>query len=155
MNTRSLRYLAALVPLTLLCSSTVAGADTNAGPARASQPIIDCTETRQITFDIGSTAMNATDERVLNEVATCMRKHPRLKYFVIGEAGPIGGDTHNWILGYERANKAVDALTELGIPRYRLAPMSGGKGKSVFDRRVVFAAVSDQRLRQATLGGYR
>ncbi len=133
------------LPIALLGFAPVASAQTET-PMRPE----GCAETRQITFETDSSTIDEGGQAIIAEVASCMRNNPKLQYFVVGDASPVGPKDFNWVLGYERAEAAVERLMMAGIPRYRLLPLSRGEQDGSLDQRVVFEAAPPVRLRNAT-----
>jgi len=133
------------------------GAEVPGGAEAGLQQSLPCpNETRKIavdvTFKLGSAALDAHAHNTLNQIAIAMNapQFRNCRFDVVGHTDASGSPTANQILSEKRAASVLDYLLKLKIGPERLKP--SGKGQSALlnqadplaaeNRRVEFSVIS-------------
>lgn len=106
-----------------------------------------------VNFDTNAATLTADSRPVLDEVATDLRKYPRLKIEVQGHTDSVGADAYNLDLSQRRATTVREYLVSQGVAADQLSAKGYGETQPVADnktpagrkenRRVVLAVVDN------------
>ena len=87
-----------------------------------------------IHFDYNSSFVKGDDNlKILQNIASYMKNHPRLYIFVEGHCDRRGSAAYNFALGANRANAIRTSLVQDGVSPDHVFTISYGKEKPLFD----------------------
>ena len=73
-----------------------------------------------INFEFNKSHLDAEAKRVLGLQADWIKKHPNVRFSVVGHTDLVGGNRYNHSLGLRRARNSVNYLVGLGVSRKQL-----------------------------------
>jgi len=82
---------------------------------------------RDIYFGYDSWAISDEGRQALSRNAEWLRSHPAVQLKVEGHCDERGSSTYNFVLAEKRAKVILNYLSDLGIKRERVVPVSYGK----------------------------
>ncbi len=80
-------------------------------------------------FNYDSYALEAQDDRIVDQDAAFLKQHPRMKIVIEGHCDERGSEEYNLALGQSRGEALQQALVTDGIPASRIRVISFGKEK--------------------------
>ncbi len=86
-------------------------------------------ELKDVHFEFDRYDLDARSRTVLNENASFLKQHPRVKVEIQGHCDERGTNNYNLALGQRRANSTKRFLKTLGIPDTRMHVISYGEEK--------------------------
>ncbi len=86
-----------------------------------------------INFDTDKAIVRGDGKRVVDEIATLLKKNPMLQLSIEGHTDNSGDSQHNKNLSEQRAAAVVSALVTSGIDKSRLTAVGQGAAKPVAD----------------------
>ncbi len=86
-----------------------------------------------VTFELNSATLAASSQRVLDDVADGLRKHPRLRIELQGHTDSSGSDQYNLRLSQKRAESVKSYLLQQGVPSTQLISKGYGESQPVAD----------------------
>jgi len=86
-----------------------------------------------VTFETNSATLTTASRPVLDQVATGMKKYPRLKVEVQGHTDSSGADSYNMKLSQQRADAVRDYLISQGVAAGQLTAKGYGETQPVAD----------------------
>jgi peptidoglycan-associated lipoprotein len=95
--------------------------------ARAEQSATAAAGLRDVFFGYDSWILSDESRQALNRDAEWLRSHPTVQLKVEGHCDERGSSTYNFVLAEKRAKVILNYLSDLGIKRERLVPVSYGK----------------------------
>ena len=95
--------------------------------ARAEQSATAAAGLRDVFFGYDSWILSDESRQALNRDAEWLRSHPTVQLKVEGHCDERGSSTYNFVLAEKRAKVILNYLSDLGIKRERLLPVSYGK----------------------------
>lgn len=87
----------------------------------------DAVTAEKVLFDFDSSALDAQDRQVIQEVASWMEQNPGSEVLIEGHADERGTREYNLALGERRATSVKNYLQSLGISASRIRTTSYGK----------------------------
>jgi peptidoglycan-associated lipoprotein len=84
-----------------------------------------------IYFDYDKADLRPESQAALSQIAQLMSQNPNWKVKIEGNCDDRGSAMYNLALGERRANAAMQALTQAGVPASQLQAVSYGKEKPV------------------------
>jgi peptidoglycan-associated lipoprotein len=82
---------------------------------------------RDVYFGYDSWAISDEGRQALSRNAEWLRSHPAVQLKVEGHCDERGSSTYNFVLAEKRAKVILNYLSDLGIKRERVVPVSYGK----------------------------
>ena len=95
--------------------------------ARAEQSATAAAGLRDVFFGYDSWILSDEGRQSLNRDAEWLRGHPAVQLKVEGHCDERGSSSYNFVLAEKRAKVILNYLSDLGIKRERLVPVSYGK----------------------------
>jgi peptidoglycan-associated lipoprotein len=95
--------------------------------ARAEQSATAAAGLRDVFFGYDSWMLSDDGRQALNRDAEWLRSHPTAQLKVEGHCDERGSSSYNFVLAEKRAKVILNYLSDLGIKRERLVPVSYGK----------------------------
>ena len=95
--------------------------------ARAEQSATTAAGLRDVFFGYDSWMLSDEGRQALSRDAEWLRSHPAVQLKVEGHCDERGSATYNFVLAEKRAKVILNYLSDLGIKRERLVPVSYGK----------------------------
>jgi peptidoglycan-associated lipoprotein len=86
-------------------------------------------QVKDVYFDYDKYDIRAQDQAVLQQNVQFMQQHPNVKITIEGHCDERGSTEYNLALGDNRANSAMQAMIQAGIPADRIKKISYGKEK--------------------------
>jgi len=86
-----------------------------------------------VTFELNSATLAASSQRVLDDVADGLRKHPRLRVELQGHTDSSGSDQYNMRLSQKRAESVKNYLLQQGVPSTQLISKGYGESQPIAD----------------------
>lgn len=99
-----------------------------------------------VTFEFNSSNLTADSRPVLDEVATDMKRYPRLRVELQGHTDSVGGDAYNMKLSAERANAVRVYLVSQGVPEQQLTSRGYGETQPVADNKTDAGRAQNRRV---------
>jgi peptidoglycan-associated lipoprotein len=96
-------------------------------PSTAALPPAIRAVLRDLQFEFDRWELTPEARRALDELATAMKAHPRLRLLIEGHADERGTSEYNLALGARRAQSARDYLVSGGIEADRVETISYGE----------------------------
>ena len=94
---------------------------------RAEQAATAAAGLRDVFFGYDSWTISDEGRQVLGRNAEWLRSHPAVQLKVEGHCDERGSSTYNFVLAEKRAKVILNYLSDLGVKRERLIPVSYGK----------------------------
>ena len=94
---------------------------------RAEQAATAAAGLRDVFFGYDSWTISDEGRQILSRNAEWLRSHPAVQLKVEGHCDERGSSTYNFVLAEKRAKVILNYLSDLGIKRERLIPVSYGK----------------------------
>ncbi len=105
-----------------------------------------------ISFAIGSSAIESDFVPILDRMAELMAQDPNISIVVKGHTDGTGDPVRNLALSQERAEAVVDSIAEQGINRFRLEPRGRGSTEPVADDATAEGQAQNRRIEFILLG---
>jgi len=103
--------------------------------ARAEQSATAAAGLRDVFFGYDSWMLSDEGRQALNRDAEWLRSHPAVQLKVEGHCDERGSSSYNFVLAEKRAKVILNYLSDLGIKRERLVPVSYGKERPFCNER--------------------
>jgi outer membrane protein OmpA-like peptidoglycan-associated protein len=105
-----------------------------------------------IAFDFDKSTLNPLGQARVRQVSQMLAAMPTVKVVVEGHTDYIGSDAYNMKLGMRRAESVVKELSELGVDKARMSPISYGESRPLFTEQTDWARAANRRV-QFTVQG--
>ncbi len=105
-----------------------------------------------IAFDFDKSSLNPLGSARVRQVAGMLGAMPTVKVVVEGHTDFMGSDEYNMKLGMRRADTVIKELSELGVDRTRMSPISYGESRPLFTEQTDWARAANRRA-QFTVQG--
>ncbi len=116
-----------------------------------------------LLFDVDQSALTATSQNNIEELATTLQKYDDTEILIEGHTDADGSDDHNMALSKERANSVKRRLLTLGVVSGRVSTKGYGEAQPISDnttaegkaenRRVELAIYANERMKKAAKNG--
>ena len=103
--------------------------------ARVEQSATAAAGLRDVFLGYDSWMLSDDGRQALNRDAEWLRSHPAVQLKVEGHCDERGSSTYNFVLAEKRAKVILNYLSDLGIKRERLVPVSYGKERPFCNER--------------------
>lgn len=101
-----------------------------------------------VNFEFNKSNLDAEAQRVLSLQAAWIKKHPGVRFSVLGHTDLVGSNGYNRSLGLRRARNAVNYLVSRGVNRHQLSALVS-KGES----QPLIASGGPERLNRRAVTG--
>lgn len=99
-----------------------------------------------VTFELNSAQLTADSRGILGDVATDLRKYPRLRIELQGHTDSSGSDAYNLKLSQQRADSVRTYLIEQGVPAQQLQSRGYGEAQPVADNTTAQGRLQNRRV---------
>jgi OOP family OmpA-OmpF porin len=124
------------------CPGTPRGVavDANGCPQRGSITL------EGVTFDFNSANLSAGSLNILDDVATGLKTHPRLKVELQGHTDSKGADAYNLALSQKRADAVRAYLLKSGVPAAQITSKGYGESQPIADNKTDAGRAKNRRV---------
>lgn len=105
-----------------------------------------------VAFDFNKSELNELGKAKVREVSQLLSSMPAVKVVVEGHTDFKGSDAYNMKLGTRRAEAVIKELSELGIDKARMSPISYGESRPLFAEQTDSARASNRRVQFSVQG---
>lgn len=105
-----------------------------------------------VAFDFNKSELNELGKSRVREVSQLLSSMPTIKVVVEGHTDFKGSDVYNLKLGTLRAEAVIKELSELGIDKARMSPISYGESRPLFTEQTDSARAANRRVHFSVQG---
>ena len=105
-----------------------------------------------VNFDFNKSALNELGKARVRQVSQMLGAMPTVSVVVEGHADIKGTDDYNMKLGMRRAETVMKELTELGIDKGRMSPVSYGESRPLYTEDTDWARAANRRVQFSVQG---
>jgi OOP family OmpA-OmpF porin len=99
-----------------------------------------------VNFEFNSANLTAESRPLLDQVATDLKAHPRLKVELEGHSDSVGKDAYNLSLSQRRADSVREYLISQGVSSANLTAKGYGETKPVADNKTEAGRAENRRV---------
>lgn len=99
-----------------------------------------------VTFEFNSAKLTGDSRPILDDVATDLRKYPRLKVELQGHTDSVGADAYNLRLSQQRADSVREYLVSQGVAADQLTAKGYGETQPTTDNRSETGRAENRRV---------
>ena len=105
-----------------------------------------------VAFDYNKSDLNELGKARVRQVSQLLSTMPTVKVVVEGHTDFKGSDAYNMKLGSRRADTVIKELSELGIDKARMSPISYGESRPLFTEQTDAARAGNRRVQFSIQG---
>jgi outer membrane protein OmpA-like peptidoglycan-associated protein len=105
-----------------------------------------------VAFDFNKSELNSLGKARVRQVSQLLSSMPTVKVVVEGHTDFKGSDDFNMKLGSRRADAVIKELSELGIDKSRMSPISFGEARPLFTEQTDWARAANRRVQFSIQG---
>ena len=105
-----------------------------------------------IAFDFNKSDLNSLGKARVRQVSQMLSSMPTVKVVVEGHTDYKGSDDYNMKLGTKRADAIIRELSELGVDKSRMSPVSFGESRPLFTEDTDWARAANRRVQFSVQG---
>ncbi|MCC6953234.1 MAG: OmpA family protein [Deltaproteobacteria bacterium] len=105
-----------------------------------------------VAFEFDKSSLNALGKARVRQVSQMLSSMPSVNVVVEGHADIVGTDEYNQKLGMRRAEAVVKELSDLGVDKARMSPVSHGEGRPIFTEDADWARAANRRVQFSVQG---
>jgi len=105
-----------------------------------------------VAFDFNKSTLNPLGKSRVRQASQMLSSMPAVKVIVEGHADYMGTDDYNMKLGMKRAESVIRELSELGIDKGRMSPISYGESRPLYTEQTDWARAANRRVQFSVQG---
>jgi len=106
----------------------------------------------EVAFDFNKSELSEIGKARVRQVSQLLSSMPTVKVVVEGHTDFKGSDDYNMKLGSRRAEAVIKELSELGVDRSRMSPISYGESRPLFTEQTDWARAGNRRVQFSVQG---
>jgi OOP family OmpA-OmpF porin len=99
-----------------------------------------------VNFEFNSATLTGDSRPLLDEVATDLKKHPRLRIEMEGHTDSVGADAYNLKLSQQRADAVRQYLVSQGVAASQLTAKGYGEARPLADNKTADGRAENRRV---------